>query len=413
MRLLVFPTLLAALVHVYLWRRLVRDLALSTWQRRTATILLGALFASIPMALFSVLFRPRTGSSDLALFGFGWLSLMIYLVALLAIGDGLKLWRRLRRALRPRAALASESAPQQPVAADTPAASPSVQTAALESESRRVFMARAVAGSALVATGAVGVFGVRSAWDVSTPEVPVVLPRLPRALDGYTIALLTDIHIGPVLGGSYLRQLVEQTNRLKPDLIAIGGDVVDGTVREIGPQIAELRRLKARDGVYFVTGNHEYYSDSVAWIEFIERLGIKVLQNQRVAVGDPSARGAQFDLAGVPDRMGALWHRGPDMIAAARDRDPERALVMLAHQPIQIHDSVRVGADLQLSGHTHGGQLMPFGVVARLRQPYLSGLHRHPGTDTQIYVSCGAGFWGPPLRVFAPAEITAIRLVSA
>jgi predicted MPP superfamily phosphohydrolase len=111
--------------------------------------------------------------------------------------------------------------------------------------------------------------------------------------------------------------------------------------------------------------------------------------------------------------MGAIWRRGPDMSAAIRDRDPDRALVVLAHQPIQIYDSVRAGAGLQLSGHTHGGQLMPFGVVARLRQPYLSGLHRHPETDTQIYVSCGAGFWGPPLRVFAPAEITAIRLVSA
>jgi predicted MPP superfamily phosphohydrolase len=165
--------------------------------------------------------------------------------------------------------------------------------------------------------------------------------------------------------------------------------------------------------VYFVTGNHEYYSDSASWIEFIERLGITVLQNQHVAVGDRSARGAQFDIAGFPDRMGVHWQRGPDATAATRDRDPDRALVMLAHQPIQIYDSARVGAGLQLSGHTHGGQLMPFGVIARLRQPYLAGLHRHPGTDTQIYVSCGAGFWGPPLRVFAPAEITAIRLISA
>lgn len=414
MRLLVFPSLLAALVHVYLWRRLVRDLALSTWQRRIATLVLSALFASIPLTLWSVLFLARTGSSNLALFGFGWASLTIYLTALLVAWDVASGLQRLLRRAQPRAARENAASPQPgPAAASVAADAPlQVATPALESESRRVFVARAVAGSALLATGAVGVFGVRSAWNIITPEVRVALPRLPRALDGYTIALLTDIHIGPVLGGHYLRQLVEQTNRLKPDLIAIGGDVVDGMVQEIGSQVAELRRLSARDGVFFVTGNHEYYSDHGAWIRFFEGLGITVLQNQHATVGD-SAGGARFDLAGVTDRMGARFQRAPDAAAATRNRDPDRALVMLAHQPVQIDESARVGAGLQLSGHTHGGQLMPFGMVARLRQPYIAGLHQHPGTDTQIYVSCGSGFWGPPLRVFAPAEISVIRLVSA
>jgi predicted MPP superfamily phosphohydrolase len=405
MRFLVLPTLVAALVHVYLWRRLVRDLGLPKWPRRVATLALWSLCASIPITLFTVLFVARTGNPGLMLLGFGWLGLTIYLTALLVASDVVR-WslRRIRSV--------SHASPQPSAANEsTPAERP---TSALEPESRRVFVARAVAGSALLATGAVGVFGVHSAiYDIVTPEVTVVLPRLPRALDGYTIALLTDIHIGPMLGGHYLRQLVELTNRLKPDLIAIGGDLVDGQVHEIGSQVAELRRLRARDGVYFVTGNHEYYSGSGPWIQFIERLGITVLQNKHVTVGDSTADGARFDLGGIPDRMGARFEHGPDVLAATRGRNPDHALVMLAHQPIQITDSVQVGAGLQLSGHTHGGQLMPFGAIARLRQPYLSGLHQHAGTDTQIYVSCGAGFWGPPLRVLAPAEITQIRLVSA
>jgi predicted MPP superfamily phosphohydrolase len=408
MRFFVLPTVLAAIVHVYLWRRLVRDLALRKWPRAVATLALCALFSSIPLTLFTVLFVARTGNSELAMLGFGWLGLTIYLTAMLVAADVVRyvLRRTRQRSLDAQSVVQPSAAVVQPSAA--------AETPALEAESRRVFVARAVAGSALLATGAVGVFGVRSAlWEVVTPEVTVALPRLPRQLDGYTIALLTDVHIGPMLGGRYLRQLVDQTNRLKPDLVAIGGDLVDGMVHEIGSQVAELRRLQARDGVYFVTGNHEYYSGTGAWLQFLERLGISVLQNKHVTVGDASSSGAQFDLGGIPDRMGEMFGHGPDVLAATRDRNPDHALVMLAHRPVQISDSVRVGAGLQLSGHTHGGQLMPFGLVARVRQPYLSGLHRHENTDTQIYVSCGAGFWGPPLRVFAPAEITQIRLVAA
>lgn len=407
MRLFVLPTLFTALVHVYLWRRLVRDAALPKPWRRAATALICALFASVPLALFVVLYVSRQGPRPLFLFGFGWLGLSLYLVALLVVWDVFS-WVRRRVAKRvtpPLTAAVETAAPAQPAV--------TLEAPVLPAESRRVFVARAVAGSALVATGAIGVWGARSAvWDIVTPEYEVRLARLPRQLDGYSIALVTDIHIGPMLKGRYLRQLVDHMNALKPDLIAIGGDLVDGEVHEIGTVVAELQRLRARDGVHFVTGNHEYYSHSGAWIHFLRRLGINVLLNQRIAVGDATPQGAQFDLAGIADRMGARWNRGPDVLAATRDRDTQRELVMLAHQPVQIADSVRVGAGLQLSGHTHGGQLLPFGAIARVHQPYLSGLHHHPGTDTQIYVSCGAGFWGPPLRVFAPAEIAQIRLVS-
>jgi predicted MPP superfamily phosphohydrolase len=162
-----------------------------------------------------------------------------------------------------------------------------------------------------------------------------------------------------------------------------------------------------------VTGNHEYYSGGLVWVDFLRELGLRVLMNERIALGDASQHGAQFDLAGVPDHraLGASGI-GPDAHAATLGRDPERELVMLAHQPVQIAQTSRVGTGLQISGHTHGGQIFPFGAVALLAQPYHAGLYRHTPGGSQIYVSRGTGFWGPPMRVLAPAEISVIRLHS-
>lgn len=409
------PSLFIAILHGYLWLRLVHDTRLRGRSRRIATVLLAGLWALFP-ATFIVWFRIHSANPVHFALAFGWLGAIGYAVAILAAWDGVRLTRwalaRLRGLRRP--------GPAQP-----PAAAPSsVESAAarettdLESrQTRRVFVARSMAGGALVAAGGVAVFGSRAAlWDITTPEVAVGLPRLPRQLDGYTIALLTDIHVGPVLSGRFLRQLVEQTNRMRPDAIAIGGDLVDGRVIEIGQShVAELRHLRARDGVYYVTGNHEYYWGPDAWMGFVRSLGVRVLLNERVTLGDASAQGAQFDFVGLPDhRAGWSGHLAPDIQLATRDRDDQRELVVLAHQPVQIDESVTAAAGLQLSGHTHGGQLQPFGAVAAAwSQPYLAGLHQHRNTPTQIYVSRGAGFWGPPLRVGAPAEITKVRLFRA
>jgi predicted MPP superfamily phosphohydrolase len=416
------PTLFIVSVHAYLWLRLVRDPQWPVWARRSATWLLIALAAMFP-ATFVVWFRVHSAHPLHFAVAFGWLGAIGYATAVLAAWDGVRIlrWfsRRLPRRSRSEVRAPLTAAESLPAAASARLAGQSTPGAepARVCETRRVFVARTVAGSALVAAGGVSIFGVRAAlWDITTPEVSIGLPRLPRQLDGYTIALLTDIHIGPVLDARFLRHLVEKTNQMKPDAVALGGDLVDGRVIEIGERaVAELRNLRARDGVFMVTGNHEYYWGAGAWIDFHRSLGTRVLMNERVALGDASPGGAQFDLAGVPDHRAGERHAiGADVFAATAGRDEQRELVMLAHQPIQIGASVEVGAGLQLSGHTHGGQLNPFGAVAAMQhQPYLAGLHRHPGTNTQIYVSRGTGFWGPPMRVLAPAEITRIRLYRA
>jgi predicted MPP superfamily phosphohydrolase len=398
------PVLITAALHVYLWRRLLWDTRLPPRLRRVLVCLLIALCASIP-STYLYFFRVHSAHRWHFAIAYGWLGYVVFVTVALLGWDSLRAVAWLRR--RARRASASAGAPL-PTSVRDLIAPPQAQ------ETRRVFMARAAASSALFAAGGVSAYGVRAAlWDITTPEVGVGLARLPRALDGYTIALLSDIHIGQVLDGRFLRHLVEETNRMRPDAIAICGDLVDGRVVEIADRyVSELRHLRARNGVYFVTGNHEYYWSADEWIEFVGRLGVRVLMNERVTLGDARRTGAQFDLAGVPDYRAARTHPvAPDALAACFGRDDQRELVMLAHQPVQIADSARAGAGLQLSGHTHGGQINPFGAIMALSsQPYFAGLHRHPGSDTQVYVSRGSGFWGPPMRVLAPAEITRIRL---
>ncbi len=196
---------------------------------------------------------------------------------------------------------------------------------------------------------------------------------------------------------------MDTINAAKPDLITIVGDLVDGTVPELGRDAEPLAQLRARDGAYFVTGNHEYFSGAAPWVDFVRELGIHPLQNARVELGG-------FDLAGVNDIAGEREGDGPDFGRALGDRDPARTAVLLSHQPVTIHDAVRHGVDLQLSGHTHGGQLWPGNFVAELANPTVAGLERYG--DTQLYVTRGAGAWGPPVRVGAPSDITIVTLAS-
>ena len=234
-------------------------------------------------------------------------------------------------------------------------------------------------------------------------RVTVPLAKLPRSAHGYRIAVVSDIHLGPVLGRDFCQRVVDTINSTQPDLIAVVGDLVDGSVKDLGPAAAPLARLRARHGSYFVTGNHEYYSGAAQWVREVRELGLHPLENARTEM-------AGFDLAGVNDVAGESEGHGPDFGRALGDRDTSRAVVLLAHQPVQIHDAVKHGVDLQLSGHTHGGQLWPGNYIAELANPTVAGLERYG--DTQLYVSRGAGAWGPPTRVGAPSDITVVELAS-
>ncbi|MGV9822550.1 metallophosphoesterase [Nocardia xishanensis] len=262
-------------------------------------------------------------------------------------------------------------------------------------------MAGTAALTAATTVGA-GAYGVLNGPQVKRLTVP--LAKLPRSAHGFRIAVVSDVHLGPILGRGFAERVVRTINDTQPDLIAVVGDLVDGSVDDLRPAMEPLSRLRARHGAYFVTGNHEYFSGAEEWIEHVQDLGLRLLANDRTELPG-------FDLAGVNDVQGERVGQGPDFGKALGDRDPARTAVLLAHQPIQIHDAVTHGVDLQLSGHTHGGQLWPGNLVAALANPTVAGLERYG--DTQLYVTRGAGAWGPPVRVGAPSDITVVELAAA
>ncbi|WP_369146070.1 metallophosphoesterase [Streptomyces sp. R44] len=402
--LLVLVVVLALLgtVHWYVWRRLVRDVtAPGGLPRRLGT----AAVVALPLLSIAALVSSRAGApfalqQAVAWPGFLWLAVLLYLVLALLAGEAVRpllhAWLR-RRAAEPVAA-------PVPVPTSVTAAAEQPEPAAL-GPSRRLFVSRVVAGSAAaVAVGTVGygTYGVLRGPRVKRVTVP--LAKIPRAAHGYRIAVVSDIHLGPILGRAHTQRIVDSINAAQPDLIAVVGDLVDGTVENLGPAAEPLARLRARHGSFFVTGNHEYFSGADAWVDHVRELGLHPLRNARVEIP------AGFDLAGVDDVAGESEGRGPDFGRALGDRDRARAAVLLAHQPIVIHDAVRHGVDLQLSGHTHGGQLWPGNYLAELANPTVAGLERYG--DTQLYVSRGAGAWGPPVRVGAPSDITIVELAS-
>jgi hypothetical protein len=277
---------------------------------------------------------------------------------------------------------------------------------------RRQFLARATSAGTALGGLALGFAALRAGLAPPRLEqVRVALRRLPRALSGTTIVQISDLHVGPTIGRAFVEDVVARANALAPDVVAITGDLVDGSVADLADAVAPLAQLRARHGVFFVTGNHEYYSGASAWARHLATLGVRVLRNERVTIG---AGADSFDLAGVDDHSARRYHprHGPDLTVALAGRDPARECVLLAHQPKAVHDASRHGVGLVLCGHTHGGQIWPFGFVVRLTQPYIAGLARHDET-TQIYVSRGTGYWGPPMRLRKPGELTRIELVTA
>ncbi|MGH8301005.1 MAG: metallophosphoesterase [Steroidobacteraceae bacterium] len=242
-------------------------------------------------------------------------------------------------------------------------------------------------------------------------DVEVPLADLPPALDGFTIAQISDVHVGPTIKREFLRRIVETVNSLGVDLVAITGDLVDGSVEQLAIHVEPLSQLRSRHGTYFVTGNHEYYSGARDWITELRRLGLRVLLNEHVVL---SHDGARLLVAGVTDYSAHQFD-------PAQRSDPEAALagappglhprVLLAHQPRTSAAAADAGFDVQLSGHTHGGQFWPWNLFVRLQQPFTAGLDRLG--KLWVYTSRGSGYWGPPKRLGVPSEIARVRLVPA
>jgi len=272
--------------------------------------------------------------------------------------------------------------------------------------------ALAVVALGLFAT-AWGLFNARRTAAVVDVEVPIA--GLPPALHGFTVAQISDVHVGPTIKGAYLRAIVRKVNALGADMVAITGDLVDGRVADLAAHVAPLASLTSTHGTYFVTGNHEYYSGAHAWIRELERLGVHVLLNQHVVLRHASAAGAaSMVVAGVADYGAHHFdpsHRSDPVAALAGSPADSPMRLLLAHQPRSAQAAEKAGFDLQLSGHTHGGQFWPWNHFVRMQQPFTAGLHKL--RRLWVYTSRGTGYWGPPKRFFAPSEITRLRLVPA
>ena len=280
-----------------------------------------------------------------------------------------------------------------------------------------------------LAVSVLGFLNARRTPAVVRVNVPIA--GLPAALHGFTLAQISDVHVGPTIKHAFLQRIVATVNTLGADVVAITGDLVDGKVSELAAHVAPLAGLQSRHGTFFVTGNHEYYSGAHAWIAELRRLGLTVLMNEHVVLYHSSngkGMGAGWDvdaqedsqtvaplvLAGVADYSAHHFdptHRSDPAVALRGAPAHALVRVLLAHQPRSAAAAAQAGFDLQLSGHTHGGQFWPWNLFVPLQQPFTAGLNRLQ--TLWVYTSRGTGYWGPPKRFGAPSEITALRLVAA
>jgi uncharacterized protein len=374
MQLLLFSILL----HLYVGARLIPGLADWPWAQWLLGLTLSASAVLAPLGLTARRFLPQPLSDRVAWAGMLFMGLFSSLFVLTLLRDAGLLAGLLLQALAP---------------------------APLSLDRFGAWTAAAVPLAGLLMT-LLGFFNARRTAAVVRVDVPIA--GLPPALHGFAIAQISDIHVGPTIKRGYLQAIVDAVNELQVDMVAVTGDLVDGTVAELAQHVAPLAGLSSTHGTYFVTGNHEYYSGAHAWIAELRRLGVHVLMNEHVVLQHGLV------LAGVTDWSAGHFdssHRSDPHAALAGAPAQAPVRLLLAHQPRSAIEAAKAGFDLQLSGHTHGGQFWPWNFFVRFQQPFTAGLHRLH--RLWIYTSRGTGYWGPPKRFGAPSEITRLRLVPA
>lgn len=389
--LVVFTVL--GLGHLYLWKRLVRDAQLSPRWRLGLTIALLVLTFSVPATLFASRELPRESMTSVAFGAFIWMGLLSMYFVLLLVTEFCRQSLRAFRTFQMRIRNTKDGGDHAGFLADP---------------ERRKTLGRILSGGVVAAGTAVGGVAMQGALkQFSLKKLEISLDRLPSSFDGLRIVQLTDVHVGPTIGRDFVEKMVDAANSLSPDIVALTGDFVDGSVAHLGHHTAPLAELRATLGTFFVTGNHEYYSGVEEWLAEFERLGINTLRNrsQRFHRGNDS-----FLLAGVSDYRGGRYGDAPDLKLALKGRKSLEEVILLAHQPREVFRAQEEEVGLQLSGHTHGGQFWPWNWAIHLIEPVVSGLARFG--RTQIYVSSGTGYWGPPMRLGTEAEITLIVLRS-
>lgn len=382
-----FTSVIAVGVHVYIYRRLVRDVTEHRGLRRLGAVAIVLLAVAAAAARPLARLLPEYSFRPLMVALLVWLGFVINLLMVLLAVDFAR-WAKGRWDRRKREAAGLPPGEPQPV----------------DTQRRRVIAAGVSIASSAVA-GGLTTYGTWRAFEAPDVfEVPVRIPGLPKTLEGLRITHLTDVHIGAVIQRRFIEELVFRANATRPDLLVITGDLVDGTPERLGHFAAPLKNLQARFGTWFATGNHDYYSGAEDWVHALQGMGIPSLRNRRVELGDA---GGRFELIGVDD-----WRYEYDLDRALAGRDPSRASVLLCHQPANIPEVARRGVGLMMSGHTHGGQIFPGNAVSDLiwgdRSTGLSKLEQ-----THFWVSRGCGFVGPPMRLGAPPELPVIVLLAA
>jgi predicted MPP superfamily phosphohydrolase len=373
---LVFAAFLA-LITFWLHRRIVRATAMPRPWSIVADAVLVIMWAFAVVGIATGRELNPSAFRAPAWLGLAWLAVVLYLVlGVIVVGLMSLIWRLVLR-VRP---------------SDT-------------GRRRRLLAVRVTTGVVVIAALVTTSYGV---WEAASPRVTqttATLPRLPEQFDGIRVALISDLHVGPARGSDFTQQVVDEVMAEKPDLIAITGDLADGTVAEVGADIEPLSQLRAPLGVFGVSGNHEFYADDGGrWLDHWEQLGVTTLRNQRVEV---THDGATIDVVGIQDYTAPQPYE-PDLPRALAGSDPDRFRLLLAHEPRQALQASDLGVDLQLSGHTHGGQIWPIRYLVPLQQPSVEGLDKVG--NTVLYTTRGAGAWGPPVRVGAPPEVTILEL---